>query len=79
MSLGIEKPAAADSEPERPVVIGGSTRFVPGQSNDRITIVNGKVQLGQRLKDLWRNRDLLILLTRTELKVKYKDSVLGYA
>jgi ABC-2 type transport system permease protein len=27
---------------------------------------------------LWRNRDLLLLLTRTELKVKYKDSALGY-
>jgi ABC-2 type transport system permease protein len=78
MSLGIDEPAAAGSEPERPTVIGGSTRFVPGQSNDRVTIVNGKVQLGQRLKDLWINRELLLLLTRTELKVKYKNSVLGY-
>ncbi len=76
MSLGIEKPAPA--EPERVATIGGSTRFVPGQSHDQITVVNGKVQLGQRLKDLWTNRELLILLTRTELKVKYKDSVLGY-
>ncbi len=78
MSL-IDKPASASSEPDRPTTIGGSTRFVPGQSHDRVTIVNGKVQLGQRLVDLWRNRDLLILLTRTELKVKYKESVLGYA
>ena len=31
------------------------------------------------MKDLWINRDLLMLLVRTELKVKYKDSVLGYA
>ena len=77
MSLGIDKPAA--SEPDQVSSIGGSTRFVPGQSHDRITIVNGKVQLGQRLKDLWINRDLLMLLVRTELKVKYKDSVLGYA
>ena len=79
MSLSINEPASADSEPERTTVIGGSTRFVPGQSHDRITVVNGKVQLGQRLVDLWRNRDLLILLTRTELKVKYKESALGYA
>ncbi len=79
MTLGLEQPASAGSDPERSPVIGGSTRFVPGQSHDRVTIVNGKVQLGQRLKDLWRNRDLLILLTRTELKVKYKNSVLGYA
>ena len=60
------------------VAIGGSTRFVPGSSNRQVTIVNGKVELRQRLKDLWRNRDLLVLLVRTELKVKYKNSVLGY-
>jgi ABC-2 type transport system permease protein len=58
--------------------IGGSTRFVHGQSNRQVTVVNGKVQLGQRLKDLWTNRDLLVLLTKTQLKVKYKGSVLGY-
>jgi ABC-2 type transport system permease protein len=79
MALGVDEPAAAGSDPERASIIGGSTRFVPGQSHDRITVVNGKVQLGQRLVDLWRNRDLLLLLTRTELKVKYKESVLGYA
>jgi ABC-2 type transport system permease protein len=77
VSLSVEKPASAD--PERAASIGGSTRFVPGQSHDRITVVNGKVQLGQRLKDLWVNRDLLMLLVRTELKVKYKGSVLGFA
>jgi ABC-2 type transport system permease protein len=69
----------ATAAPERPAAIGGSTRFVPGQSHDRITVVNGKVQLGQRLRDLWANRDLLALLVRSELKVKYKDSALGYA
>ena len=76
MSLSVDRPAP--SEPERVSSIGGTTRFVPGQSHDRITVVNGKIQLGQRLKDLWTNRDLLYLLTRTELKVKYKSSVLGY-
>lgn len=76
MSLSVGEPASA--QPDRVSTIGGSTRFVPGQSNDQVTIVNGKVQLGQRLRDLWRNRDLLFLLTRTELKVKYKNSVLGY-
>jgi len=77
VSLGIDRPSSAESE--QASGIGGSTRFVPGQSHDRITVVNGKVQLGQRLKDLWTNRDLLMLLVRTELKVKYKDSALGYA
>jgi len=79
VTLGLEQPASAGPDPERPTIIGGTTRFVPGQSHDRVTVVNGKVQLGQRLWDLWRNRDLLFLLTRTELKVKYKNSVLGYA
>ncbi|MBV8462112.1 MAG: ABC transporter permease, partial [Acidimicrobiales bacterium] len=77
MTLRAERPAAA--APERPTTIGGSTRFVPGQSHDRVTVVNGKVQLSQRLRDLWTNRDLLALLTRSELKIKYKNSVLGYA
>jgi ABC-2 type transport system permease protein len=79
VSLRAERRASAISDSDRPAIIGGSTRFVPGQSHDRITIVNGKVQLGQRLHDLWTNRDLLFLLVRSELKVKYKDSVLGYA
>jgi ABC-2 type transport system permease protein len=43
-----------------------------------ILVVNGDVRLGQRLKDLWSHRELLILLTRSQLKMKYKDSVLGY-
>jgi ABC-2 type transport system permease protein len=76
VSLGVEQPRSAG--PERVSTIGGSSRFVPGQSHDHVTVVNGKVQLGQRLKDLWVNRDLLLLLTRTELKVKYKNSILGY-
>lgn len=76
MSLGIDRATESDPEPKR--TIGGTTRFSPGQNHDQITVVNGKVQLGQRLGDLWRNRDLLLLLTRTELKIKYKSSVLGY-
>lgn len=76
MSLSVEQPPPA--EPERVSTIGGSTRFVPGQSHDQITVVNGKVQLRQRFGDLWTNRDLLMLLIRTELKVKYKNSILGY-
>jgi ABC-2 type transport system permease protein len=73
-------PAATGIDPDDGIAstIGGSTRFVHGQSNRQVTVVNGKVQLGQRLKDLWTNRDLLILLTKTQLKVKYKGSVLGY-
>jgi ABC-2 type transport system permease protein len=88
VSVGAVEPAPLDSAPAptgkakgkdgQTSTIGGSARFVPGQSNRQITVVNGKAQVRQRLKDLWRNRDLLVLLTRTQLKVKYKNSVLGY-
>ncbi len=76
MSLSVDRPSAPGSDPV--ATIGGTTRFVPGQRHHQVTVVNGKVQLGQRIVDLWRNRDLLFLLIRTQLKVKYKDSVLGY-
>jgi ABC-2 type transport system permease protein len=32
----------------------------------------------QRLRDIWRYRELLVGLVRKELKVKYKNSVLGF-
>jgi len=36
------------------------------------------VGLGERIADIWRSRELLVAFTRTELKVKYKNSVLGF-
>lgn len=38
-----------------------------------------RVGLWERLGDIWRHRELLVAFTRTELKVKYKNSVLGFA
>ncbi|HXY93849.1 MAG TPA: ABC transporter permease [Acidimicrobiia bacterium] len=35
--------------------------------------------LWERLGAIWRYRELLVAFTRTELKVKYKNSVLGFA
>lgn len=32
----------------------------------------------QRLRDIWRYRELLVGLVRKELKVKYKNSILGF-
>ncbi len=76
MALGLDRPRSGQ---EKAPAIGGSSRYIPGMSHDQITVVNGKVRLARRCKDLWTNRDLLVLLTRTQLKVKYKSSVLGYA
>ncbi|MCJ7436640.1 MAG: ABC transporter permease [Acidimicrobiia bacterium] len=46
---------------------------------DQARLVSARSGLGQQLVDLWRSRALLALLVRTELKVKYKNSVLGFA
>src|SRR5436190_5642570 len=37
-----------------------------------------RVGLWERLGEIWRYRELLVAFTRTELKVKYKNSVLGF-
>jgi ABC-2 type transport system permease protein len=47
---------------------------------DRPTRVStARVGLWDRIKEIWRYRELLVAFSRTELKVKYKNSVLGFA
>ena len=47
---------------------------------DRPTRVSSaRVGLWDRVKEIWRYRELLVAFSRTELKVKYKNSVLGFA
>jgi len=41
-------------------------------------VVSSDLRLLHRLGDVWRHRELLISLVRKELKVKYKNSVLGF-
>jgi ABC-2 type transport system permease protein len=41
-------------------------------------VVSARVPLGQRIRDIWQFRELLVGLTRKELKVKYKNSILGF-
>jgi ABC-2 type transport system permease protein len=43
-----------------------------------LRVTSAKVRLRQRLRDIWRFRELLVGLTRKELKIKYKNSVLGF-
>lgn len=49
-------------------------RVVP----ETMRVVSARVSVRQRLADLWRYRELLVGMTRKELKVKYKNSVLGF-
>jgi ABC-2 type transport system permease protein len=40
-------------------------------------VVSAKTSIRERLVEIWRSRELLIYLVRTEIKVKYKNSFLG--
>lgn len=44
----------------------------------QLTVVAPKMGFGARLKRIWQYRELFIGLVKKELKVKYKDSVLGF-
>jgi ABC-2 type transport system permease protein len=48
------------------------------RSTDLLRVVSPKISLRQRLVALWRYRELLTTMTRKELRVQYKDSVLGF-
>jgi ABC-2 type transport system permease protein len=41
-------------------------------------VVSAKVSLRQRLAEIWQSRELVAFLIRKELKVRYKNSVLGF-
>src|SRR6202011_842842 len=61
-------------------VAGDSTRFGAGRARDgqAVRVVSARVNLRQHVRDIWLYRELLLGLTRKELKVKYKNSVLGF-
>lgn len=42
-------------------------------------VSTARVGLRDRVREMWRYRELLVAFSRTELKVKYKNSVLGFA
>ncbi len=52
---------------------GGSVSTRPKTTR----IVSARTSVLARLREIWRSRELMIYLVRTEIKVKYKNSVLG--
>jgi ABC-2 type transport system permease protein len=44
-----------------------------------VRVATSEVSIWTRVKRIWACRELLVALTRKELKVKYKNSVLGFA
>lgn len=49
-----------------------------GSDTSSTRVISSRVSVRQRLVDIWRYRELLVGLVRKELKVKYKNSVLGF-
>jgi ABC-2 type transport system permease protein len=65
----------ADRSPMAAEAGGLSERAARQGHNTRI--VTPTTSVGKRLREIWLSRELLIYLVRTEIKVKYKNSVLG--
>jgi ABC-2 type transport system permease protein len=64
-----------DRSPMAAEAMGDSPREARRGSVTRV--VTPTVGVRKRLREIWLSRELLIYLVRTEIKVKYKNSVLG--
>jgi ABC-2 type transport system permease protein len=65
----------ADDSPMAARAAGLSERAARRATTTRI--VTPTISVPQRLREIWAARELLVYLVRTEIKVKYKNSVLG--
>jgi ABC-2 type transport system permease protein len=65
----------ADRSPAAARAAGASRRQARRASATRV--VTPTISVPQRLREIWLSRELLVYLVRTEIKVKYKNSVLG--
>jgi ABC-2 type transport system permease protein len=65
----------ADASPMAARAAGFTARESQGHKITRV--VSPTISVRQRLREIWLSRELLVYLVRTEIKVKYKNSVLG--
>lgn len=65
----------ADAEPD----LGPDGQQIRPDRQLPSRVVSARVSLRARLLEIWRSRELLVFLVRKELKVKYKNSALGFA
>lgn len=49
------------------------------EARQEVRVVSAEPSMTARVAEIWKYRQLLLSLVRKELKVKYKDSVLGFA
>jgi ABC-2 type transport system permease protein len=72
-----EMTANADAS-RRDSAIGISRSPVPDRGELPQRVVSARVSLRRRIAEIWASRELLGFLVRKELKVRYKNSVLGF-
>jgi ABC-2 type transport system permease protein len=72
--FGTPRPVADDS-PMAAQAAGYSASEARGHKTTRV--VSPTISVRQRMREIWLSRELLVYLVRTEIKVKYKNSVLG--
>jgi ABC-2 type transport system permease protein len=70
--MSTDAPASQSSAPAPEVV---ESEYLTKHTTTRV--VSSRVSLGERVKNIWRCRELLKNLIATEIKVKYKGSILG--
>ena len=88
--MALEAPASspgADPRVDETVGEGWRTRRRCGRGRRRrrtrrpprtvTRVVSPTISVRKRLGEIWRSRELLVYLVRTEIKVKYKNSFLG--
>jgi ABC-2 type transport system permease protein len=71
---GLARPVA-DASPMAAEAAGFTPREARGNKVTRV--VSPTIGVRQRLREIWISRELLVYLVKTEIKVKYKNSVLG--
>jgi ABC-2 type transport system permease protein len=68
--VAVEEASPAEGGP------GAAPRAIRATSST-VRVVSAESRLGERLASIWRSRELLTYLVRSEIKVKYKNSALG--
>ncbi len=73
--MDLARSAVETQEPDRP-----ERPLAPVRDRGDLPqrVVSAKVSLRRRLAEIWASRELLGFLVRKELKVRYKNSVLGF-
>jgi ABC-2 type transport system permease protein len=68
----------ATGQPELDDLIESRNRRAAARGPKVTRVVAARVSLRRRLPELWRSRELFSFLVRKEIKVKYKNSILGF-